>query len=338
MKNIPRYALLALVVLSVFVGCRSGGGGAAYPSMARWTIDDMIRSQLAKDREAILKMAGTFKVSFDFEETLPMRAGYELAKPYHTEAEELVVVVENSERYVSLQHLLVVRHGGETHVINHWRQDWVYQPARSFRWDGGQTWSFYDCDWKRMDGHWVQWVYNVADSPRYAGHGRWRHGYGKSTWTSNLISRPLPLRESSKRKDYTKLKGTHQIVVSDQGWLHMQDNMKVDPRKDRPSSESVVALEMGINQYLRVPDENFEKAHEYWENTEPFWKEVRKVWAGVFEGRDSLTLAKRWKGDPLFNHLFGLADEYWGQADVSGAKPRIEEIIDAFVVDEEAQP
>jgi len=283
---------------------------------------------MAQDREAILKMAGTFKVSFDFEETLPIQEGYELAKPYHTEAEELVIVVEDSERYVSLQHLLVVRHGDETHVINHWRQDWVYQPAKAFRWDQGMTWSIDDWAWDGLDGHWVQLVYNVADSPRYAGHGRWVHGAVKSTWTSNLISRPLPLRESSKREDYAKLKGEHRIVVSPHGWLHLQDNMKVEPDAD----QSVVALEMGINRYLRVPDENFEKAHEYWQNTEPFWKEVRQVWANVFRDRDSITLAKRWKGDPLFNHLFGLADEYWGQSDLVEARPRIEEVIDAFVV------
>ena len=322
-----------LLVFCCLAGCQ-GGGGPVWPGVMSVSLEDAQRQQLAQDREAILKMAGTFKVSFDFEETLPMREGYELAKPYHTEAEELVIVVENLERYVSLQHLLVVRHHGETHVINHWRQDWVYQPARSFRWDGGQTWSFYDCDWKDLDGHWVQLVYNVADSPRYAGHGRWAHGYGKSTWTSNLISRPLPLRESSHRKDYTKLKGIHQLVVGEHGWLHKQDNMKVDPRKETPADRSVVALEMGVNRYLRVPDENFEKAHAYWKNTEPFWKEVRRVWAKGFEAHDQITLAKKWKGDALFSHLFGLADEYWGQSAVAEARPRIEEIVDAFVVEE----
>lgn len=330
MKN--KLFLIVLLLLFTSTGCQRGG--PAWPRMMEITLSDVEQSRLVADRAAILKMAGTFKVSFDFEETLPMREGYELAKPYHTEAEELVIVVENRERFVSLQHLLVVRHEGQTHVINHWRQDWVYQPSRAFRWDEGLTWSFDDCAWEGLAGHWMQLVYNVADSPRYAGHGQWVHGYGKSTWTSNLIARPLPLRESAKREDYTKMLGEHRIVVGEQGWLHMQDNMKVDVSQPGPSDASVVALEMGINRYLRVPDENFEKAHDYWKNTAPFWKEVRKVWAEKFEKADELTLEARWKGDPLFTHLNGLGDEYWGQADASEAKPRIETIIDAFIVKE----
>lgn len=333
MNNKSLQALLILLVLIPLGGCR--GGGATWPGLQYNAWKAMEQSRVAQDREAILKMAGTFKVSFDFEETLPMREGYELAKPYQTEAEELVIVVENTERFISLQHLLVVRHEGETHVINHWRQDWAYVPERMFRWHHDMTWKFSDCDWDSWGNQWVQLVYNVADSPRYGGIGFWRHDHGRSTWTGSHIARPLPLRESSHREDYNELRGTHRIVVNDYGWLHLQDNVKRDASKGGPRVDSLVALEMGVNQYLRVPDENFEKAHEYWKNTEPFWKEVRSVWAEVFEDVEYLALRKKWKGDPLFSHLFGLADEYWGQADVSEARPRIEEVIDAFVVEDE---
>lgn len=300
---------------------------------ASWEASE--RHRLAQDREAILKMAGTFKVTFGFEETLPLQEGYQLAKPYSTAAEELVIVVENTERFVSLQHLLVVRHEGETHVINHWRQDWAYQPARAFGYNGDGSYRFYDADWKRLNGHWVQLVYNVADSPRYAAHGRWQHRAGFSKWiSSDDFLRPKPLRDM-KREDYNVLRGKHSITVTDFGWAHGQDNVKDKLGTKEATAKTVVAIEEGLNRYTRVPDENFEKAHAYWKNTEPFWKEVRSVWADVFDGTDRLELAKRWKGDPLFNHLFGLADEYWGQADVSEARPRIEAIIDAFVVDSE---
>ena len=322
---------LILALLLPLTGCH----GIAKPwpgSMMDFSSEAAEQSRLAKDREAILKMAGTFKVTFAFEETLPLQAGYELTKPYSTAAEELVVVVENSERFVSLQHLLVVRHEGETHVINHWRQDWVYQPERSFGYNGDGSYRFYDCDWKHLHGHWTQLVYNVADSPRYSTHGRWQHRAGYSKWTSSdAFLRPKPLRDM-KRDDYNVLSGKHSITVTDQGWVHGQDNVKDLLGTRQATADTVVAIEQGLNRYSRMPDENFEKAHEYWENTEPFWKEVRGVWAAVFEDSERLELAKRWKGEPLFSHLFGLADEYWGQADVSEARPRIEAIIDAFVV------
>lgn len=291
---------------------------------------------LTQDREAILKMAGTFKVSFDFEETLPLQAGYELAEPYSTEAEELVVVVENTERLVSLQHLLVVRHEGETHVINHWRQDWVYHPARSFGYNGDGSYRLYDCGrgWDKMHGHWTQLVYNVADSPRYSAHGRWQHRAGFSKWISNDdFLRPKPLRDM-KRDDYNVLRGKHSITVTDFGWVHGQENVKDKLGTKQATANTVVAIEQGANRYIRVPDENFEKAHDYWKNTELFWKVVRAVWADVLTDRDELKLRKRWKGDPLFSHLFGLADEYWGQSDVSDAGPRVQAIIEAFVVEQ----
>lgn len=336
MNKHPIDWLLSLLMMLALTGCH----GIAKPwpgSMMDFTPEMALANQLRQDREAILKMAGTFKVTFDFEETLPLQEGYALAKPYSTSAEELVVVVENAERFVSLQHLLVVRHEGETHVINHWRQDWVYQPVRSFGYNGDGSYRFYGCDWKHLYGHWNQLVYNVADSPRYAAHGQWKHRAGFSKWiSSDDFLRPKPLRDMQ-RDDYNVLRGKHSITVTDFGWVHGQDNVKDKLGTKQATANTVVAIEQGTNRYTRVPDENFEDAHDYWKNTEPFWKEVRSVWAEVFDENDRLTLAKRWKGDPLFSHLFGLADEYWGQADVSEARPRIEEVIEAFVVEDDAR-
>lgn len=287
---------------------------------------------MLKDRAAILKMAGTFDVTFSFEEVLPLQDGYELDEPYKTSAQELVIVVENTERFISLQHLLVVRHGEETHVINHWRQDWIYHPDQTFYYLAEGTYRI--GNGHDHSGLWTQLVYNVADSPRYSAIGRWRHELGVSSWTSNnYVRRPLPLREASKREDYNLLLGRHRLTVSDGGWFHIQDNFKQDDQPKQP--EKSIAMEHGLNRYLRVPDEGFEKAHDYWENTEAYWKVVRSVWADVFEDVDRFKLRKRWKGDALFSHLFGLADEYWGQTDASEARPRIEEIIEAFVFEEE---
>lgn len=320
---------VGLAVLCLLGGCR--GGGATWPAMGHNAWDEMERNHAALDRKAILKMAGTFDVTFSFEEVLPLQEGYELDEPYETSAQELVIVVENQERYISLQHLLVVRHGEETHVINHWRQDWIYHPDQTFHYLGDGIYRI--GNGLRSQGMWTQLVYNVADSPRYSAIGRWQHVHGLSIWTSNnWVQRPLPLREAAKREDYNLLRGRHRLTVSDGGWVHIQDNLKQDDQPNQPDKS--IAMEHGLNRYLRVPDEGFEKAHDYWGNTEAYWKVVRSVWAEVFDDADRFKLRKKWKGDPLFSHLFGLADEYWGQADVSEARPRIEEIIDAFVVEE----
>ena len=119
-------------------------------------------------------------------------------------------------------------------------------------------------------------------------------------------------------------------IVTEKGWLHLQENQKRDPSN---ADEPVLSLERGINRYTRIPDKGFDKAHEYWENTAPFWKEVRSVWVQKLSNRETFRLRDRWKGDPLFSHLNGLADEYWGAAEVSDARPRIQEIIDAFVTE-----
>jgi hypothetical protein len=306
---------LAVLMMLFCVGCKAPGI-RTMPSEA--------------DRQAILGMAGTFAVSFAFEEVLPVRPGYTLQKPYATEADELVVVVTDEPGYISLQHLLVVRHGEEVHVINHWRQDWRYQAESAYFYSPDEAWSRIDLDPKTMRGKWAQTVYNVADSPRYSSVGRWQHDWGVSTWRGSSTQRPKPLREKHLDEQYDTLYSNNTHTVSKQGWLHLQDNLK---RDSDHATEPILSIERGTNRYTRIPDEGFEKAHDYWKSTEAFWKEVRSVWEGVFAEHDVLRLRDKWKGDALFSHLFGLADEYWEQNDASEARPRIEAIIDAFVVE-----
>ena len=62
-----------------------------------------------KDRNAILAMAGDFKVGFHFQETFSMHEGYTaVEKPYTEDAFETVKVVEDSGKRIVLQHILQV--------------------------------------------------------------------------------------------------------------------------------------------------------------------------------------------------------------------------------------
>ncbi|MGB0769052.1 MAG: DUF6607 family protein, partial [Phycisphaeraceae bacterium] len=336
--------LAVLLAASGMLGCStansSANASAATPTTPTATLrmasnDAPRHADFEKDRAAILGMAGEFDVTFDFEETLAVRDGYELQAPYLERASEKVVVVEDTGEFISMQHLLVVKHGDKTHVIKHWRQDWAYQGGAGYDFVGDNVWEPIAYEPTQTRGAWIQSVYQVDDSPRYWGVGRWEHRDGLSTWTA-ATNRPLPRREFSKRKDYQVLGAVNTHVVTPTGWLHYQHNHKID--KTHPT-QPVIAMEKGVNTYAKTTGTDFSAADEYWAKTAPYWKEVRSVWSEVYEQRETLSLKSRWKGDKMYTHLFDLADLYWGQADASEARAKIDEVIRAFrETDRVAQP
>ena len=172
----------------------------------------------------------------------------------------------------------------------------------------------------------MQSVYQVDDSPRYWGVGKWSHRDGVSTWSAPT-NRPLPRREFSKRKDYQVVGAVNTHVVTPTGWVHYQHNHKLDKEH---ATQPVIALEVGVNTYEKTTETDFTAAEEYWANTDAYWAEVRAAWADVYGERQTLSLKSKWKGDKMYSHIFDLADDYWGQDDVSAARVKIDEVIDAF--------
>ena len=284
------------------------------------------QAKFEQDRQAILGMAGKYDVTFDFEETMAVREGYDLKKPYLEHASEMVVVVEDTGDYIAMQHLLVVTHGEKSHVVKHWRQDWHYQGGEAYEFAGKNVWEPIEFSKAQTQGAWMQSVYQVDDSPRYWGVAKWEHRDGVSTWSA-ATNRPLPRREFSKRKDYQVLGAVNTHVVTPTGWMHYQHNHKID--KEHPT-QPVIALEAGVNTYAKTTQTNFSAAEEYWVNTEAYWAEVRSAWADVYGERETLHLKSKWKGDKMYSHIFDLADEYWGEEDVSTARAKVQEVIDAF--------
>ena len=61
-----------------------------------------------KDRAAILAMAGSYEVGFNFQETYAVRPDYTLKAPYYAAAHELITVVKDDADAIVLQHVLVV--------------------------------------------------------------------------------------------------------------------------------------------------------------------------------------------------------------------------------------
>jgi hypothetical protein len=269
-----------------------------------------------RDRRAILAMAGSFRVSFDFLEVIGFRPGFVPDRPYQSWATEYVYVLRNEPRFVSLQHLLVmfvaVEDGSVAgpFVTKHWRQDWRYEDTELLTYRGGNTWATERLRPAEVRGTWSQAVFQVDDSPRYESFGRWEHFENVSTWRSGTTWRPLPRREFSVRSDYQVLIGTNRHTITPTGWVQEEENLKValDAAGRPVATEPVLAKELGLNRYERLRDFDHSAGDRYRARTEPLWHAVRAAWAEIVRERRRFTLRAPPDQERLFTPLFEYAE------------------------------
>lgn len=129
----------ALVAL---IGCASAPQQQPKPSITEYpTSENLVAGCTADeqsfdcDRRAILALQGDFQVSFNFYETVILKPGYTRKGPKHSGAFEKVVLIDDSGKKLSFQHLLVT---GSGEVVKHWRQDWVYESTKHWSYEGDQ--------------------------------------------------------------------------------------------------------------------------------------------------------------------------------------------------------
>jgi hypothetical protein len=256
-----------------------------------------------RDRAAILAMAGEYAVTFAFEETVALKPGYALKPPDRQDGHELVTVIENEGPRISLQHVLVEPNGL---VIKHWRQDWQYQQTLSWSYIGDLTWQRRKLDADAVRGSWTQTVWQVDDSPRYAGVGRWQHQDGVSSWTSEQVWRPLPRREYTTRSDYDVLIAVNRHTITPTGWVQEEHNDKLDRKS--PGGPQLLARENGINVYTRVEGYNFQPARDYLVRTNDYWREVRNQWSALLSRESTVALKDKVDGKPLFETMLAQAN------------------------------
>lgn len=256
------------------------------------------------DRQAILAMAGEFEVKFKFDETVALRAGYEL-KHEQSAGYETVVVAEDSGARIVLQHILVSKDG--EHVVKHWRQDWTYQNRVLREYAGKRTWTSRRLSVAEVRGTWTQAVYEVNDGPRYSSFGRWNHSGAYSAWQSAQTWRPLPRREYSTREDYDVLLAVNRHAITPWGWVHEQDNTKWD-RADS-TGHPYVARELGVNEYRRVTDFDFSPARVYFERTRHYWAAVRAYWERALGGSAPLEVAGEAEMREALGRVYEMANE-----------------------------
>ncbi len=266
-----------------------------------------------RDRLAILAMAGPYRASFDFIETVGFTEEFVPTAPYQSWGTEYVHVVADEPDFISLQHIMVIRFdssdyaSAEPVVIKHWRQDWRYEQRRMHTFRGNSTWRLDKQSRSESRGRWVQSVYQVDDSPRYMAAGRWQHRANFSSWTSDETWRPLPRREFSVRDDYDVLIGTNRHTITPSGWVQEEFNLKAVLDDDGMVSQ-VLARENGVARYERIQGYDWQAGDDYWKRTAAFWAITRDVWANYLQNESAFSLQKEHEGIPLYGAMFEMAD------------------------------
>lgn len=292
---------------------------ATQPSQQWQQLQDAPADGFEKDRQAILAMAGQYRASFDFIETVGYQVDYPIKRPYQTWGTELVKVIEDKPRFISLQHILVMQFvdeegkTSEPMVMKHWRQDWRYEDRDLHVFIGDRSWAQQRLSRREAKGAWTQAVFQVDDSPRYEAQGRWEHRANYSQWRSVLTQRPLPRREFSVRDDYQLMEAFNRITITPGGWVMEEDNLKVviDPEvKESYRAERFLAREAGLTRYELIEGDFFSAGDEYWRQTGGYWQQVRETWADIYRNNSLFRLKGKVDSAPMFAVMFGDADRY----------------------------
>ena len=287
------------------------------------------KKQKEKDRFAILAMAGDYKANFEFTEIFGSNPNYSLDNPYKSWGTETIMVIQNSENFISLQHILVMfmkdKDGNikGPYVQKHWRQDWIYEDKKILEFQGKNEWAV-----KRHENvkkSWSQAVYQVDDSPRYESYGIWVHEDGVSRWVSKSTNRPLPRREHTVRNDYDLLQGVNKISILPWGWVMEENNDKIQTPK------KYIGTEYGVARYQKIENYDFAPALEYWKSSKGYWDLVRDRWDRIISYDARFCLKKYHNKNPLFIYHFSQADSYKKEKDIVKAKNEVDQTINNFI-------
>ncbi|MBJ7317356.1 MAG: hypothetical protein DCF29_05280 [Alphaproteobacteria bacterium] len=275
-------------------------------------------SAFERDRQSILAQAGQYRVHFDMRENVSFQADYDPLEEQLSGGSEIVRVVYDQGDRISLQHILVMEHEGQVIVIKHWRQDWVYQPQTVLTYAGPNQWVLTPVPADQRQGAWSQTVWQTDDSPRYGGVGRWTYDNGLSAWTSNPTWRPLARRDAVRNPVYDRYLGTNRHILTPNGWVHIQDNVKLS---GKAGGEPVaVVQEDVINTYDRSTSYSPQAGDDYWAKTQDFWAAVRQAWDDAIVAGNGVHLQQEAQtgsvtGAPLMDLAQSLADGETTEAD-----------------------
>jgi hypothetical protein len=275
-----------------------------------------------QDQDAIKGMCGCYEVTFNFAETFNYSTD-SLYKPSKTKVEkglEWAQLVTDKDDKIVIQHILQVGNPAKPMIVKHWRQDWLYENTDLYTYNADNHWTYVSKQPSDVQGQWTQKVYQVDDSPRYEGSASWVHVDGKSYW-ENTTPAPLPRREYTTRSDYNLTLRGNRHEITENGWIHDQDNSKII--REKGQQDVLLAMEKGYNTYVKVPDERCKAAADWWQEEQDKWALVRNKWDEVFARKQDLVLQEKVDNKVLHKHL---TDGVYDASDSIGA------LIDSFVI------
>ncbi len=289
------------------------------------------------EKRWIKSMTGCFKVEFKFVETFAPDEQYQYGDRYFENAKEYTFIIEETEDKISIQHVLLVVHKNKelqldkNIIIKHWRQDWIYENREFLSYIKDNEWEKKYLDEEEVQGTWTQKVYQVDDSPRYEGYGRWIYQDGVAYWDSETDA-PLPRRELTKRNDYNVLHRRCRVKIFEEGgWEMEQDNQKI--LRDEQGKDTLICMEKGLETF--TPDNmDTERYERWWSDRQQFWADVRKEWEAFYASNDIVKVNVKVGKDIIFSSLFGLAEKFSASAyDNNKSKEAIMAVLKKHVAD-----
>lgn len=263
-----------------------------------------------RDRQSILAQAGQYRVRFAMRETVAFGDDYQPLDEKLSGGHEIVRVIYDRGDRISLQHILVMEHGGQTLVIKHWRQDWVYQPESVLTYEGPDQWRLTPVSDADRRGAWSQTVWQTDDSPRYGGVGRWTYDSAVAEWASNPTLRPLARRDAVRNPVYDRYLGTNRHALTSWGWVHLQDNLKLAPAQGSEGEPTAVVHEDVVNSYRVFDGYDAGPGDRYWAATQAYWAAVRDAWDAVIARTGGVHVEEEAQAGAVTGPpLMGLADQ-----------------------------
>ncbi|MBB3192581.1 DUF6607 family protein [Halomonas cerina] len=207
-------------------------GAALVASSAAWGAEDS-----ESGRRHIEHLAGCFEVTYRFAED----GVHDIFSEEYGLEEGLLewLALETlSETAYRLTHMSVL----ENRVMPHFHEIWRYLPDEE--------------GWQHEV--WSRSAANPAKELRYTCSASWVH----NTWSCHAGKAEKPFRDSGApfgfdRTDYDYLDRDNTLLVTPEGWIHAQHNLK------KRESGEVVAHELGWITYRRVDDQRCASAHEW---------------------------------------------------------------------------
>lgn len=271
------------------------------------------------------KLCGCYSVNFQYAETFSPDENYKFHEREDMNAIELALPIENTDKKVTIQHLLVI---ADTMVIKHWREEWTYENPTLYEYQGKKIWYKKTLAANNIQNKWTQTIWEVNDEPRYQGISAWINNDGKTYWESTADA-PLPRREYTTRSDYNVLNRRNRIMLTEDGYVHEQDNKKILRENGK---DKIIALEKGYNTYYKADESECKVAREWWKNNATFWTVVKNEWENYIAKNDKVVVKNKVDDKILGDHFTSLWKD-WSNKKISNDQlpGKVKEVLTKFL-------